>query len=278
MWGGTTQRAPRTLKFCTITHLVNWGPDSNFQAFTECFHNRIPSDREISPSLQEALSRFTRRVSCCHSGKSICYAATENFVVEHGDEIKVLGCVAVLREKYDFRPNFDDRAGNLARCRKDMIFDFSLQTVTHSPLSDWIQAQVFAALYTNPRICFALWNLGRLPPASHSPDSKSFRWLRQSLSTIVTGYVIAVQWPGFLHSQLHCSCGPRNVVEIASGDPRYPFRRVHQYIAQIAHRPNAAYRLDLAKQMQQEMLAACEESCEEWYIGVSVCKFSMTCC
>lgn len=139
------------------------GHDSgqSFLAFIACFDSQISPGSEISPSLQslqEALTFFVRHVASRHSGTSICYAATENFVVEHGDEVQIVGCVAVLREEYDLRPNYDDRAGNLLRCQNDLIFDFTLITVTNANGSptDWIQVQGLAENFQHERVCFAL--------------------------------------------------------------------------------------------------------------------------
>ena len=163
-----------------------------FQEFLTCVEPDLLRSLEICSSFQEAFTFFFYHVESRHSGLNVCYAATETFVIEFEGDAKVLGCVAVLKEKYDLQPNFDDRAGNIARCRNDFIFDFRLLDVIdrRSSPSDWIQVQSLADNFSQERVCFALWDLGRLPPASHLPDSDSFRWIKQTLARIPTQYVV----------------------------------------------------------------------------------------
>ncbi|KAF8153976.1 hypothetical protein B0H34DRAFT_719875 [Crassisporium funariophilum] len=223
-----------------------------FKGFIECLDQILTPKSEISSPLQEAFAFFFQHVETRHTGLSICYAATETFVLEYSDELKVCACVAVLKEDLDLRPNFNDRAGNVARCRKDFTFDFTLITVTdlHGSPSDWIQVQGLANHFGKERVAYALWDLGRLPSASHAPDSDSFRWIKQSLSTIPT------------------ASGQKVVVDVESGNSEHPFRRFHQLNARIAHPSNAAYRSDLLKHLDDEYRLICEESNEEWFIAV----------
>lgn len=141
-----------------------------------------------SPGVHEALSFFVHHVTMVHLGTTVCYAATEHFILEYHDEVQLVHCVAVLRPELDFRPNFDDRRGNAERCRKSFIFQFRMTCIddTSLPLADWITSQVLVETFTSERVRFALWDLGRLPPASHIAESESFRWLMQSMSNIST--------------------------------------------------------------------------------------------
>ena len=149
---------------------------------------------ELVSPLQEVFTGFLQHIESRHQGLSICYAATETFVVEYADELTVCACIAVLKEVYDLQPNYNTRAGNLARCRNDFIFDFVLITVVDkgSSPSDWMQVQGLANHFSKERVAYALWDLGRLPPASHIPDSDSFRWIKQRLLSIPSGYVFKI--------------------------------------------------------------------------------------
>ena len=242
-----------------------------FQEFLTCVEPSLLSSLEICSSLQEAFGFFFYHVESRHSGLNVCYAATETFVIEYEGDAKVLGCVAVLKEKYDLQPNFDDRAGNIARCRNDFIFDFRILDVIdrRSSPSDWIQVQSLADNFSQERVCFALWDLGRLPPASHLPDSDSFRWIKQTLARIPTQYVQTFGCPIREHYFYSCRFGLRTVVDVESGNDTHPFRRFHQLNARIAHPANAVYRLDLINHIKQDMRTICEESNEEWFITVS---------
>ena len=163
-----------------------------FQEFLTCVEPDLLRSLKICSFFQEAFAFFFYHVESRHSGLNVCYAATETFVIEYEGDAKVLGCVAVLKEKYDLQPNFDNRAGNITRCCNDFIFDFRLLDVIdrRSSPSDWIQVQSLADNFSQERVCFALWHLGRLPPASHLPDSDSFRWIKQTLARIPTQYVV----------------------------------------------------------------------------------------
>ncbi|CAA7262129.1 unnamed protein product [Cyclocybe aegerita] len=223
-----------------------------FEGFLGCLEQTLTTRCEVLSPLQETFTFFLQHLESRHQGLAICYAATETFVVEYADELKVCACVAVLKEDYDLRPNYDDRVGNFARCRKDFLFEFTLLTVTdtHTSPSDWIKVQGLANHFQRERIAYALWDLGRLPPASHIPDSDSFRWIRQRISTIPT------------------VSGERVVVDVESGNDNYPFRRFHQLNARIAHPSNARCRLDLIQHLDNEIRLVCEETNEEWFISV----------
>ncbi|KAJ3513693.1 hypothetical protein NLJ89_g2809 [Agrocybe chaxingu] len=159
-----------------------------FEGFLGCLEQTLTARCEVLSPLQETFTFFLHHLESRHQGLAICYAATETFVIEYADELKVCACVAVLKEDYDLRPNYDDRVGNFARCRKDFLFEFTLLTVTdtHTSPSDWIRVQGLANHFQKERIAYALWDLGRLPSASHIADSDSFRWIRQRISAIPT--------------------------------------------------------------------------------------------
>lgn len=227
---------------------------TSFLSFLECLDS--PSLNEPSSSFHDALSFFFRHVQSRHQGGSVCYAAIETFAVDYQNEIKVVVCVAVLKEEYDLRlPKPRASMGSANRCRAEFIFEFTLLDVSHagpsaSP-SDWIQVQGSADYFDRERTCFALWDLGRLPPGPHLPDSESFRWIKQSVTAFParTG-------------------GSTLMVDIESGNSMHSFRRFHQLNARIAHPANAERRLELVEHHDQDIRRACEDTNEEWFIAL----------
>jgi hypothetical protein len=155
-------------------------------------------EKSLSPHLERELDTFYRRAAAVHFNALHCgaciYAAAETFVCDNAGDSYIVFAVAVLREHLELTPSRPGHRGELSTTEHDLAFDFVVVgATTHSaPLDSWLHEQSIVSYLRSDRVRSAIWDLSRLPPGSHHPDSTTFQWLRRSLVTVDTRWTALI--------------------------------------------------------------------------------------
>ena len=123
--------------------------------------------------------------------QSSLYSATERFIVEHAGRSTELMAFAVLRKEYDLAPSPAAQrpyASALTAAQDDLVFGFVFtdSATNFDSLDAFLRNQSVVDLLGSERTKRAIWDLSRLPPGSHLPDSDTYAWLQRSLRPIRT--------------------------------------------------------------------------------------------
>ncbi|KAJ7187486.1 hypothetical protein GGX14DRAFT_485479 [Mycena pura] len=204
--------------------------------------------------LEQPLTAFYARAAAVHHAalqrQSSVYVATETFIREVGEDHRLVTTFATLRPDLGLAPSQSSRYPALMAAGWDLVFDHVITAATYpTPLNDWLHGQTMMKHLTAERAKSSLWDMTRLPPGQHVPDSQTFRWLQRTLLNVET------------------SAGPLVTLNIQSGNDKYPFRKLHGALSLMKH-ANTFNRLALYRSLEPRLQDACTESCQEWYIAV----------
>jgi hypothetical protein len=120
---------------------------------------------------------------------SSLYAATERFICELAGQTIVLTAFAELRKEYDLAPSpvaHLPYASALTAAQHDLVFGFVFTDLAKglSSLDEFLHNQSLVDIVGSERTKRALWDLSRLPPGSHLPDSTTYAWLQRTLRCV----------------------------------------------------------------------------------------------
>jgi len=122
--------------------------------------------------------------------QSSVYVATETFICEIAGDHLLVSAFAVLRQDLELVHSQSSRYPALMAAGCDLVFDYVVTgTATYpTPLDDWLHGQSLVKHLNSERAKSAIWDMSRLPPGRHLPDSATFRWLQRTLLTLKTRY------------------------------------------------------------------------------------------
>lgn len=161
------------------------------------FCSLVEENASIPRNPQDAmdifLNHFTSRISKRHDMSSVCFAASETFVIDYQGEDRILGCLAVLQQSLE---NGGSTRGSLevGKSIQDLHVDFTMLPITgacDSPVQ-FLQAQSLGSYFDSERFKRAAWFLAELPSGSHDSASSTFRWIQQRWSKTKLRYGIGL--------------------------------------------------------------------------------------
>ena len=97
---------------------------------------------------------------------------------------------AVLREGLELVLSNSGHCPAHTAAGYDLEFDYVITGAVAGPtqLNDWLLVQSLVEHIGSKRAKVAIWEMSRLPPGPHRPDSTSFQWLQRTLLPIDTRY------------------------------------------------------------------------------------------
>jgi hypothetical protein len=153
-------------------------------------------DETILPDLlhylEKALLLFYLKAAAVHHAALQCqssiYVATETFICEIAGEHLLITAFAVLREDLELVQSQSSRYPALMAASCDLAFDYGStgSAMYPIPLNDWLHEQTLAKRLNSERAKSAIWDMSRLPPGSHIPNSETFRWLQRTIISLNT--------------------------------------------------------------------------------------------
>jgi hypothetical protein len=116
------------------------------------------------------------------------YVATETFICEIAGDHLLVTAFAVLRQELELAPSQSGHYPALMAADCDLTFDFVVTGAATYPtaLDDWLHGQSLIKHLSSERSKSAIWDMSRLPPGHHLPDSTTFRWLQRTLLPLET--------------------------------------------------------------------------------------------
>jgi hypothetical protein len=116
------------------------------------------------------------------------YVATETFICEIAGDHILVTAFAVLRRELELVPSHSVYYPALMAAGCDLAFDYVVtgNATYPTPLDDWLHGQSLVRYLSSERAKSAIWDMSRLPPGHHLPDSTTFRWLQRTIITLET--------------------------------------------------------------------------------------------
>jgi hypothetical protein len=143
-------------------------------------------------SLEQGLIAFYSRAAAVHLAalqrQSSMYVATETFICDMAGEYITVTAFAVLRQELELISNNSGHYPAIMAAKRDLEFDHVTTNTAMRPISldDWLYGQSLVKHLNSERAKSAIWDMSRLPPGPHLPDSTTFRWLQRTLLVLET--------------------------------------------------------------------------------------------